>query len=31
MENKSEAENEVEKEVPQQFLNEKLSIDIDTH
>ena len=27
----NEAESKVEREVPQQFLNEKLSIDIDKH
>ena len=27
----NEAESKVEREVPQQFLNEKLSMDIDTH
>ena len=27
----NEAENKVKREVPQQFLNEKISMDIDTH
>ena len=27
----NETENKVEREVPQQFLNEKISMDIDTH